>query len=267
MGRKYVAISELCHQIPVLRHPCHEFYMLLQSSFDPWEGVTMDLVSDLLESTTSVYTRILQVVDELSKMAIYLPSWKVIDSPELAQMFFEQGICTDGVWDNIVTDRGIVFTSRFWDQVCCNLIINHWLFTAFYSQTDCQTERQNQMTEDYLWVFCNEEQNNWAELLPLADFRYLNSFHHSMWMTPVWTNYHYNPMMEFKPPKEPSCRWQIKRKTWDEGWEKTHQLLRRNLEKAQAWQSKYTGWLDVTFIAGEILWLSNGHFQTNLPWM
>jgi len=57
----------------------------------------MDLVSDLLESTTSVYTRILQVVDELSKMAIYLPSWKVIDSPELAQMFFEQGICTDGV--------------------------------------------------------------------------------------------------------------------------------------------------------------------------
>jgi hypothetical protein len=44
-------------------------------------------------------------------MAIYLLCRKDIDSPELARMFFEHVICTRGVPDNIVTDRGKEFTS------------------------------------------------------------------------------------------------------------------------------------------------------------
>ena len=53
----------------------------------------MDFVKDLPDSTASGYTRILVIVDCLSKMAIYLPCRKDIDSPELRQMFFEQMIC------------------------------------------------------------------------------------------------------------------------------------------------------------------------------
>jgi len=71
----------------------------------------MDFVTDLPESTTSGYTGILVVVDQLTKMVIYLPCWKDIDSPELARMFFEQVICKHGIPDNIVTDRGKEFTS------------------------------------------------------------------------------------------------------------------------------------------------------------
>jgi hypothetical protein len=53
----------------------------------------MDFVTDLPESTASGYTDILVVVDRLTKMAIYLPWHKDVDSPELARMFFEEVIC------------------------------------------------------------------------------------------------------------------------------------------------------------------------------
>jgi hypothetical protein len=73
----------------------------------------MDFVTDLPESTASGFTGILVVVDRLTKIKIYLPSQKYIDSPEPARMFFEHMICKHGVPDNIITDRGTQFTSRF----------------------------------------------------------------------------------------------------------------------------------------------------------
>jgi hypothetical protein len=103
----------------------------------------MDFVTDLPDSTASGYTGILVIADRLTKMAIYLPRRKDIDSPELARMWFEHVICKRGVRDNIVTNRGKEFTSRFWKRVSSHLSINHRLLTAFHPQTDGQTERQN----------------------------------------------------------------------------------------------------------------------------
>jgi hypothetical protein len=107
----------------------------------------MDFVTDLLESTDSGFTVIAVIVDRLTKLAIYLPSRQDIDSPELARMFFKRVICKHGVPDNIITNRGTQFTSRFWARVCSHLSINHRLSTAFHPQTDGQTEHQNQTME------------------------------------------------------------------------------------------------------------------------
>jgi len=129
----------LCHRINAPRHACYGLNMPLSPPSCPWEGLTMDLVTDLPESTASGYTGILVIVDRLTKMAIYLPCRKDIDYPELARMLFEHRICKQGVPDNITTDRGKEFTSRFWDRVCSHLSINHRLLTAFHLQTDGQT--------------------------------------------------------------------------------------------------------------------------------
>jgi hypothetical protein len=85
--------------------------MPIEPPSQPWKGVTMDFVTDLPESTASTYTGIL-VVDRLTKMAIYLPCRKDVDSLELARIF-EEVITKHGVPSNIVTDRGSQFTSRF----------------------------------------------------------------------------------------------------------------------------------------------------------
>ena len=41
---------------------------------------------------------------------------------------------------------------------------------AYHPQTDGQTERANQEIEQYLRVFVNHRQDDWAEWLPLAEF-------------------------------------------------------------------------------------------------
>jgi hypothetical protein len=145
--RKYIARCDLCHRIKAPRHAHHGTNMPLAPPLRPWEEVTMDFVTDLSEATTSGYTGPQVIVDRLTKMAIYLPCRKDIDSPELARMFFEHLICKRSNPYNIVTDCGKEFTSQFWNRVCSHLHINHRLSTAFHPQTDGQTERQNHTME------------------------------------------------------------------------------------------------------------------------
>jgi hypothetical protein len=201
---KYVSGWEVCHRINAPRHARHGINMPLEASSRPWEGVMMDFVTDLPESTRSGYTGILIIVDRLTKMAIYLPCQKDIDLPELARLFFEHVICKRGVADNIVTDRSTQFTSRLWTRVPSHLSTDHRLSTAFHPQTDGQTDRQHQTMEQYLQAFCNYEQDNWVGLLPLAEFAYNNAIHASTRMTPFWANYHYHPVMQWKASKQPS---------------------------------------------------------------
>jgi len=181
---KYVSCCTVCHRIDAHRHTRHGIKVPLEGPLRQWEGVTMDFVSNLPESTASGYTGILVIVDQLTKMPIYLPCRKDIDSPELAHHIFEHVICKRGVPDNIVRDRGSQFTSRFWTRVCSYLSIDHRLSTAFNPQTDRQTEHQNQTTEQYLGAFCNYEQDIWVELLPLAEFAYNHPIHSCTRMTP-----------------------------------------------------------------------------------
>jgi hypothetical protein len=226
----------------------------------------MDFVMDLPELTASGYKGILVIVDRLTKMAISLPCRKDIDLQKLAQMFFEHVICKRDVPETIITNCGKEFTSRFWNRVCSHLSINHRQLTAFHPQTDGQTERQKKSMEQYLRAFSNYEQDNWAELLPLAEFAYNNSVHHSMWMTPFWANYHYQPPMQFKPSNAPSkMRSEILPDAMVSGMEETHRLLRESLLEAQVQESKYTGGKDMTFEVGNKVSLSTRHFDTTRP--
>ena len=111
--RKYIVCCEVCHRIKAPRHARHGINTMLPPPFLTWEGVTMDLVMDLPKSTALGSIGILVVVERLNKMAICLPCRKDIDSPELAQMFVEHVICKHGVPDDIITGRGMQFTSRF----------------------------------------------------------------------------------------------------------------------------------------------------------
>jgi len=144
----------------------------------------MDFVTDLPESKASVYTGILVIVDRLTQLAIYSPWRNDIDSLELARLFLEHVNCMRRIPENIVKDRATQFTSRFWNRVCADLRTDLRLWTAFHPQTDGQTACQNQTMGQYLRAFCNYEQDNWVELLPLAEFAYNNVRHVSTRMPP-----------------------------------------------------------------------------------
>ena len=57
-----------------------------------------------------------------------------------------------------------------------------------------QVEQTNQILEQYLCVYCNYQQDNWLELLPLVEFAYNNAPSTTTSVSPFFANkgYHLN---------------------------------------------------------------------------
>ena len=154
----------------------HKPYGDLQSLPVPthrWKDLLIDFVKDLLVLTDwkgDSYNSILVIVNRLTKMVHYKPVKVTIDAPDLAEVIINVVMRHYGFPDSIVTDWGSLFTSKFWSSLYYFLGIKRRLFTALHPQTDRQTERQNSTMEAYFRVFVNFEQNDWARLLPMAEF-------------------------------------------------------------------------------------------------
>jgi hypothetical protein len=71
---------------------------------------------------------------------------------------------------HVISDRDPWFTAQFMCQMCTLLGITQNISTAYHLQTDGQSERANQWVEQYLQIYGNSQQDDWANLLPLAQF-------------------------------------------------------------------------------------------------
>src|SRR5256714_10914032 len=80
-----------------------------------------------------------------------------------------------GLPKDIVSDRGTQFVSKFTCALLglCDITANR--STSFHPESDGQTERVNQTLEQYLRIYCDYHQDNWSQLLPLAEFVYNNA--------------------------------------------------------------------------------------------
>ena len=113
----------------------------------------MDFVTGLPISTDwkgDSYDSILVIVDRLTKMVHYEPVKVTIDAPGLAEVILDVVVRHHGLPDSIVSDRGSLFTSKFWSSLYYFLGIKQRLSTAFHLQTDSQIKRQNSTMEAYL---------------------------------------------------------------------------------------------------------------------
>ena len=76
--------------------------------------------------------------------------------------------------------------------------------TAYHPQGDGQMERINQELEQYLRLFVNQWQDDWMDLLPLAEFQYNNHVHASTQHPPFLLESGRLPWMGFEPDQHPS---------------------------------------------------------------
>ena len=76
-----------------------------------------------------------------------------------------------------MSDRGPQFVAEFTKELYRLLRIKLAATTAYHPQGDGQTERVIQELEQYLWLFVNQRQNDWDDLLPLVEFQYNNHVH------------------------------------------------------------------------------------------
>src|SRR5882724_8821810 len=139
---------------------------------------------------------ILVVVCHLTKMALFIPTFHNIDAEDLACIFLSQVFAKHETLTDIISDWGKHFISRFWQSLCQLLDTKVNLLTAYHPETDGQTEWVNQILEQYLWVYVNYQQDDWVNLLPLADFAYNNTLHSATMVTPFFANKGFHPKLE-----------------------------------------------------------------------
>lgn len=186
--KRYVKSCVVCQRTKARRHLPYGELGSLPIATAPGKELSMDFITGLPESSTRNGRRcdsVLVIVDRFSKYAFYLAVTKTMTAAGLADTFFDKVFPRLGLPEGIVSDRGSLFTSRFWSTLCHRLAVERRLSTAFHPQTDGQTERQNQNLEHYLRTFCNYEQNDWVEKLPLAEWVYNTSVHSATKQTPA----------------------------------------------------------------------------------
>jgi hypothetical protein len=121
--------------------------------------------------------------------------------------------------------------------------------------------------EQYFRAFATYEQDNWVDLLPLAEFAYNNSVDATTRLTPFFANYSYHPEMHFELPKESLPSFGSE-KAADERLAKlqaARNRLRESILKAQERKTRYAGGKEMTFEVGDKVWLSAKQIQTARP--
>ena len=104
----------------------------------------------------------------------------------------------------VVSDRGPQFVAEFTKELYRLLRIKLAATTMYHPQGDGQTERVNQELEQYLRLFVNQRQNDWDNLLPLAEFQYNNHVHTATQNIPFLLDTGWLPCMGFEPDQPPS---------------------------------------------------------------
>ena len=136
-----------------MRHKFYKKLMFLLISIRTWRNIIMNFVTDLSSSVkyfNEMYDVIWMMIDCFTKMTHYISVYKTINASTLTELFIQKIICLHELSNLIVLNCEIMFTSKFWFFFCSYLNIQRKLSTAFYSQTDRQTEHQNQTIKVYL---------------------------------------------------------------------------------------------------------------------
>jgi transposase InsO family protein len=187
----YISGCAVCQRTKVSKQKSHGLLKTLEVPTRPWVDISMDFVEQLPKS--SGYDSILVIIDRLTKWAIFVPTTSRITSAKLAELLLDHLVSQHGLPTTIVSDRGSKFTSKLWRYLTGRLGISLRLSTAFHPQTDGQTERVNQVLEQYLRIFTSYNQDDWSTLLSQASFTYNNSQHSAIKTTPFYANFGYHP--------------------------------------------------------------------------
>jgi hypothetical protein len=159
---RYVDNCDTCKRIKPIRHAPFGLLKPLQLPTRPWDSISMEFITGLpeVEGSNALWV----IVDRLTKMAHFVACKDTMGPKDLAEGFIAHIVRTHGLPNNIISDRGSLFTSKFWKQIMEAMGTTRNLSTAFYPETDGQMERTNATLEQYLQAYCNYQQDNWKTL-------------------------------------------------------------------------------------------------------
>jgi transposase InsO family protein len=120
------------------------------------------------------------VMDQLTKYAAFIPTISKLIANGLINLLIIHIYSRYGIFKEIVSDKGSLFTSKFWATLCYYLAIKRKFSIIYHPQTDGQTKRMNQQLKHYLRIYCYFAQNDWIEKLLMASWVYNTLLHSAL---------------------------------------------------------------------------------------
>ncbi|KAJ1043582.1 hypothetical protein NDA10_003630 [Ustilago hordei] len=235
----------------------------------PWGSISLDFIEGLPPSKkydSKTYDSILVIVDRLTKFAILAPTHKTVTAKQTAVLLYGHMVRLFGYPDHMVSDRGRQFISGAWKAFAEQMGVKHSLSTAYHPQTDGQTERVNQVIEQYLRMYCNYEQNDWANLLDTAAFVYNNTVHNSIGVSPFFACYGWNPKAHPDIPQRLGVNDPGRFEYLMDGKERCKYLQEQIREAQRRSVDQYNRQhKDIEFKVGDMVYINRRNWKTRRP--
>src|SRR6266705_2826088 len=123
----------------------------------------------------------------------------------------------------------------------------------------------NQTLEQYLRIYCNHQQDNWSELLPLTEFAYNNAPNATTSVSPFYTNKGYHPSISVHPKRDLTS---VCAQEYSIDLDSLHQFLHKEMHHVQ---QCYQGpadskWLPApAFKVGSLAFVKAKYFHSTRP--
>ncbi|UTT91464.1 hypothetical protein NDA17_006076 [Ustilago hordei] len=235
----------------------------------PWGSISLDFIEGLPPSKkydSKTYDSILVIVDRLTKFAILAPTHKTVTAKQTAVLLYGHMVRLFRYPDHMVSDRGRQFISGAWKAFAEQMGVKHSLSTAYHPQTDGQTERVNQVIEQYLRMYCNYEQNDWANLLDTAAFVYNNTVHNSIGVSPFFACYGWNPKAHPDIPQRLGVNDPGRFEYLMDGKERCKYLQEQIREAQRRSVNQYNRkHKDIEFKVGDMVYINRRNWKTRRP--
>ncbi len=175
---QYVKGCALCqsHKNITTRPKPPQFPIATNPEAQPFKCIALDFITKLPPSEG--YDSILTITNhDCSKGSIFIPCKETIDAIGVAELYGKYVFPHYGLPQKVISDQDPQFTATVMRELCRNLHIKQNISTVYHPQTDGQSERTNQWLEQYLRIFGNGAQTDWARWLPLAQYT------HNTWLS------------------------------------------------------------------------------------
>ncbi|CAG2200816.1 unnamed protein product [Mytilus edulis] len=159
----YVISCDKCQRAkrPAHKQPAPLMPLPVTDTFDRWH---MDILTTL-PTTKENYKHILLIVDSFSKWSEAFPL-KTQEATEIAHILYNQVFTRFGCPASLTSDRGQNFCSKLIQALCELFQVTRHHTSSYHPQSNSTCERMNSTIGQILRTYCDQNQMNWADLIP-----------------------------------------------------------------------------------------------------
>ena len=155
------------------------------------DSIAIDFIGPL--PIDSGFDCILTITDRLGSDIRIIPTTCTLTAQGLAEIFFKDWYCENGLPLEIISDRDKLFVSHFWEELHKLTGVKLKLSSSFHPESDGASERTNKTVIQCIRFMVERDQKGWAKALPKVRFDIMNTVNKSTGYTPFQLRFGKSP--------------------------------------------------------------------------